>query len=74
MSMVSLGWIRIGFTVTAKVKIKVVAAQFLYLAKLLLTAHDPTIPRMGPQMKAALAGMNVSNPSRRSMHNIKRCL
>ncbi|CAF9935383.1 hypothetical protein IMSHALPRED_010209 [Imshaugia aleurites] len=36
----------------------VVAAHFLYLAKLLLTAHDPNIPRIGPQMKSALAEMN----------------
>ncbi|CAF9925192.1 MAG: hypothetical protein ALECFALPRED_003083 [Alectoria fallacina] len=39
-------------------KVKVVAAHFLYLAKLLLTAHDPNIPRIGPQMKSALAEMN----------------
>lgn len=36
----------------------VVAAHFLYLAKLLLTAHDPNIPRIGARMKSALAGMN----------------
>lgn len=41
----------------------VVAAHFLYLAKLLLIAHDPNIPRIGPQMKSALAEMNVSNRS-----------
>ena len=61
--MVSLGWIRLGCSDEAKVEVEVVAAHYLYLAKLLLTAHDPTIPRIGPQMKSALAGMNVSNPS-----------
>ena len=65
--MVSLGWIRIRFSDRAKVVVEVVAAHFLYLAKLLLTAHDPTIPRMGPQMKSALVEMNVSNPSIRLM-------
>lgn len=42
---------------------QVVAAHFLYLAKLLLTAHDPNIPRIGPQMKSALAEMKVSEQS-----------
>ena len=60
--MMSLGWISIESGDRAKVE-EVVAAHSLYLAKLLLTAHDPTIPRMGPQMKSALAEMNVSNPS-----------
>ena len=59
----SLGQIHIGLSDRANVEVEVVAAHFLYLAKLLLTAHDPTTPRMGPQMKSALAEMNVSNPS-----------
>ena len=40
---------------------EVVADHFLYLAKLLLTAHDPSIPRIGPRMKSALAEMKVSD-------------
>ena len=35
----------------------VAAAHFFYLSKLLLTTHDPTIPRIGPRMKAATATM-----------------
>lgn len=62
-STVSLDLIRTGLNDRAKFEVEVVAAHFLYLAKLLLTAHDPTIPRMGPQMKSALAEMNVSNQS-----------
>lgn len=41
-------------------ELEVVAAHYIYLAKLLLTAHDPNIPRIGRQMKSALAEMNVS--------------
>ena len=47
----------------SKARLKVVAAHFLYIAKLLLTAHNPSIPRIGPQMKSALAEMHVSNQS-----------
>ena len=49
--------------ITAEVEIEVVATHYLYLAKLLLTAHDPKIPRVGPQMKSAVAEMNVSDIS-----------
>ena len=31
----------------------VVASHFFYMAKLLLTAHDPSIPRIGPRVKSA---------------------
>ena len=35
----------------------VAAAHFFYMSKLLLTTHDPTIPRIGPGMKLATASM-----------------
>ena len=35
----------------------VAAAHFHYLAKLLLTAHDPNLPRIGPRVNAAAAEM-----------------
>lgn len=35
----------------------VAAAHFFYLAKLLLTTHDPSIPRIGPRMKSATVAM-----------------
>ena len=35
----------------------VTSNQFLLLAKLLLTAHDPTIPRIGPHMRSGTAKM-----------------
>lgn len=35
----------------------VAAAHFFYLAKLLLTTHDPNLPRIGPQMKSAAVAM-----------------
>ena len=43
----------------AEIVIEVVAAHYVYLAKLLLTARDPKIPRVGPQMKSAMAEMKV---------------
>ena len=35
----------------------VAASHFIYLAKLLLTTHDPKLPRLGPQRRAAAATM-----------------
>lgn len=35
----------------------VAAAHFFYLAKLLLTTHDPNLPRIGPRMKSAAVAM-----------------
>ena len=35
----------------------VLAAQFYYLTRILLTTHDPSIPRIGPRMKSAIAVM-----------------
>ena len=35
----------------------VAAAHFFLLAKLLLTTHDPQLPRIGPRMKSAVAAM-----------------
>ena len=35
----------------------VAAAHFFYMAKLLLTTHDPNLPRIGPRMKAAMKAM-----------------
>ena len=35
----------------------VAAAHFFYMAKLLLLTHDPSLPRIGPRMKAAMAAM-----------------
>lgn len=35
----------------------VAAAHFYYMAKLLLTTHDPNIPRIGPGMKSATQAM-----------------
>lgn len=35
----------------------VAAAHFFYLAKLLLTTHDPNLPRIGPRMKSATLAM-----------------
>ena len=35
----------------------VAAAHFLYMAKLLLTTHDPNLPRIGPRMKSAAVAM-----------------
>lgn len=35
----------------------VAAAHFFYLAKLLLTTHDPSLPRIGPRMKSAVTAM-----------------
>ena len=35
----------------------VAAAHFFYMAKLLLTTHDPTLPRIGSKMKSAMAAM-----------------
>ena len=35
----------------------VAAAHFFYMAKLLLTTHDPSLPRIGPRMKSAAAAM-----------------
>lgn len=35
----------------------VAAAHFFYMAKLLLTTHDPSLPRIGPRMKPAAAAM-----------------
>ncbi len=35
----------------------VAAAHFSYMAKLLLTTHDPNLPRIGPRMKSATAAM-----------------
>ena len=31
----------------------------MYLAKLFLVTHDPTIPRIGPRIKSAMAEMQV---------------
>ena len=61
MSTVSFGPNPPTVSSNTKIEVEVVAAQFLYLAKLLLTAHDPSIPRIGPLMKSAQAEMNVSN-------------
>lgn len=33
------------------------ASHFLYMAKLLLVTHDPSIPRIGPRMKYAVSAM-----------------
>ena len=33
------------------------ASHFYYLSKLLLTTHDPTLPRIGPDVKTAMEGM-----------------
>ena len=35
----------------------VAAAHFFYLSKLLLTIHDPNLPRIGPRMKSATVEM-----------------
>ena len=35
----------------------VAAAHFFYMAKLLLTTHDPHLPRIGPQVKSAMVAM-----------------
>ena len=35
----------------------VAAAHFFYMAKLLLTIHDPDLPRIGPRMKSAALTM-----------------
>ncbi|CAD6589562.1 MAG: hypothetical protein ASARMPRED_004128 [Alectoria sarmentosa] len=35
----------------------VAAAHFFYMAKLLLTTHDPHVPRIGPHMKSAAIAM-----------------
>ena len=35
----------------------VVAAQFFYMAKVLLTTHDPSLPRIGPRVKVAAVAM-----------------
>ena len=35
----------------------VAAAQFFYMAKVLLTAHDPNLPRIGPRVKSAAVAM-----------------
>lgn len=35
----------------------VAAAHFFYMAKLLLTTHDPNLPRIGPRMKSAAVTM-----------------
>lgn len=35
----------------------VAAAHFFYLSKLLLTTHDPSLPRIGPRMKSAATAM-----------------
>lgn len=35
----------------------VTASHFIYLAKLLLTTHDPKLPRLGPQRRTAAATM-----------------
>lgn len=35
----------------------VAAAHFFYMAKLLLTTHDPNLPRIGPRMKTATVAM-----------------
>lgn len=35
----------------------VAAAHFIHLAKLLLTTHDPNLPRIGPRVKSAAAAM-----------------
>ena len=35
----------------------VTGCQFLLLGRLILTAHDPTIPRIGPRMRPAIAKM-----------------
>ena len=37
----------------------VCSAHFILLAKLFLTTHDPTIPRIGPRLKSATAKMKV---------------
>ena len=33
------------------------ASHYYYMAKLLLATHDPSIPRLGPRMKSAMATM-----------------
>lgn len=40
--------------------IEVTGVHFIYLAKLLLATHDPTIPRIGSRVKLATAKMQVS--------------
>lgn len=36
--------------------------QFLYLTKLIIATHDPTLPRIGGRMQQARAAMRVSSP------------
>lgn len=35
----------------------IAAAHFFYMAKILLTTHDPTLPRIGPRTKSVVATM-----------------
>ena len=50
------------------------AAHFFYLAKLLLTTHDPNIPRIGPRVKSATAQMQETALSYvRILVGIARC-
>lgn len=52
----------------------VAAAHFFYMAKLLLTTHDPNLPRIGPQMKsAAVAMQNTALSHVRTLVGIAVC-
>ena len=52
----------------------VAAAHFFYMAKLLLTTHDPNLPRIGPRMKAAaLAMQNTALSHVRTLVGIAVC-
>lgn len=52
----------------------VAAAHFFYMARLLLTTHDPTLPRIGPRMKsAAIAMQNTALSHVRTLVGIAAC-
>ena len=52
----------------------VAAAHFFYMSKLLLTTHDPTLPRIGPGLKHAVVTMQETALSHvRTLVGIAMC-
>ena len=60
MSMVRNGCRTLANRIQANNSLTVVGTHFIILASLFLTTYDPTVPRMGPQMKSAMIATQVS--------------